>query len=161
MNRLLTLKPAVNKRWLFLLAGIMWSGVGVMLSRLAFGWLNLETLQDAFWLGLVGVVLGLNIYRFGFSKFADKNIQRIDTYENDKVCIFAFQEWTSYPLVVVMISLGIFLRKYSPLPKSWLAPVYLGIGTSLFFAGLHYYRQLMKLKSTKDAYLVRGLKEGD
>jgi hypothetical protein len=142
MERLSVLKPASDKRVLIVLAGLMWSGVGVMLGRLAFGWLRLETSYDAFWLGLCGILLGLNIYRFGFSRFADKNIRRIKAYLDDKICIFAFQEWSSYPLVMVMISLGIFLREYSLFPKSWLSPVYMGIGCALFLASLHYYRQL-------------------
>jgi hypothetical protein len=147
--QLSTLRPAVDKRWLIILSGLMWSGVGVMLSKLAVGWLSRETLQSAIWLGLLGMVMGLTIYRFGFSKLADENIHRVDDYEDNKICVFAFQKWTSYPLVAVMIAMGIFLRNFDPLPKSWLAPLYLGIGSSLFFASIHYYIRLAKMHAEK------------
>ena len=34
-----SLKPAVSKTWLIVLAGLMWSVVGLMLCRLAYHWL--------------------------------------------------------------------------------------------------------------------------
>ncbi len=101
---------------------------------------------------LAGVLLASAIYYFGFSKLAKKNIQRITDMAGDKICIFAFQEWTSYPLVIVMISLGIFLRMYSPIPKPLLAVMYIGIGGSLFLASLHYYKHIWETerKRVKD-----------
>jgi hypothetical protein len=142
-----SLTPAVDKRWLLLLAGLMWSGVGLMLATLAYGWLRPVELGEALWKALAGLLLALTIYRFGFSKFADRNIHRINNYLKEKFCIFAFQEWTSYPLVVVMVSMGIGLRKFSPIPKPWLAILYIGIGGSLFFASSHYYLNLNKVSS--------------
>jgi hypothetical protein len=145
--RMQSLTPAVDKRWLMFLAGLMWSGVGLMLVTLAYGWLVPVELGEALWKALAGLLLALAIYTFGFSKFADKNIQRIHAYIKDKVCVFAFQEWTSYPLVVVMVSMGIGLRKFSPIPKPWLAILYIGIGGSLFFASIHYYVNFFKRNS--------------
>jgi len=89
-----------------------------------------------------GLLLAAIIYVFGFSKLAGKNIRRISNLTGDKICLLAFQEWTSYPLVIVMISLGIFLRIYSPILKPLLAVMYIGIGGSLFLASLHYYEHI-------------------
>ncbi|MBK5109346.1 MAG: hypothetical protein JJE12_14525 [Anaerolineales bacterium] len=61
----------------------------------------------------------------------------------ERICIFAFQRWTSYPLVVIMMSMGIYLRVYSPIQKPYLAILYIGIGSSLVFASWRYYRQLI------------------
>ena len=61
----------------------------------------------------------------------------------ERICIFAFQRWTSYPLVVIMMSMGIYLRLYSPIPKPYLAILYIGIGSSLVFASWGYYRLLI------------------
>ena len=33
------LVPAVSKRWLYFVAGVIWSGVGILLTHLAYGWL--------------------------------------------------------------------------------------------------------------------------
>lgn len=121
----------------------MWSGVGIFLNNLAYGWL--EPLKWVRILPLVsaGAALAFAIYYFGFSNFANKNIRRIHNIENHKVCFFAFQQWHSYPLVAFMISLGIFLRVYSPIPKPYLAVMYIGIGGSLFLASFHYYKQIV------------------
>ena len=137
------LNPAIRKRWLYLIAGLMWSGVGIWLCYLAYGWLYPVDRRISFGLAFIGIILALLIYAFGFSVFAKRNIQRIDQYLKERVCFFAFQSWTSYPLVVFMISLGIFLRKFSPIPKTYLAAMYIGIGGSLFLASFLYYRTLL------------------
>jgi hypothetical protein len=141
------LKPAASKNWLVAAAGAMWSGVGLMLSHMAYEWLSPVIIKQAILLALIGVLSAMIIYRFGFSKFAKKNIHRIRGLVGDKICIFAFQEWKSYPLVVVMIALGITLRKYSPIPKPYLAVLYLGIGGGLFLSSLYYYLDLWKHKN--------------
>ncbi len=115
-----------------------------MLLSLAFDWLKTAPTDEAALLALLGVLLASCIYIFGFSKLAARNIRRIESIPGEKNCLFAFQGWTSYPLVLVMISLGIFLRKYSPIPKPLLASVYIGIGGGLFAASLHYYFHLVQ-----------------
>lgn len=138
----MTLKPGTPKFWLHLTAGLMWSGVGLWLYYLAYGWLQPEDKITALIMAAIGIILALTIYRFGFSKFADRNINRIQNIASERPCIFAFQSWSSYPLVAFMISLGIFLREYSPIPKPYLAAMYIGIGGSLFLASFHYYRTI-------------------
>jgi hypothetical protein len=133
------LKPKVNKVWLIIFAGLMWSGVGIMLNRFASQWLGLVTIHRQIWIVIFGLILAVLIYWFGFSRVARKNIQRINGYLSEKVCLFAFQQWSSYPLVVFMIGLGIVLRVYSPIPKPWLAVLYIGIGGALFFSSFHYH----------------------
>jgi hypothetical protein len=142
MSRLSQWTPAAPKVWLYAVAGLMWSGVGVFLCSLTVEWLQLVDNGARIWLIGGGVALAISIYAFGFSRFADKNVRRITAIPKEKVCIFAFQQWSSYPLVVFMISLGIFLRKYSPIPKPWLAVMYIGIGGSLFIASFHYYKEI-------------------
>ncbi len=92
---------------------------------------------------LAGVLLASAIYYFGFSKLAKKNIHRITGMAGDKICIFAFQEWTSYPLIVVMVGLGLSLRNLLPIPKPYLAILYIGIGGGLFLSSLYYYKHLL------------------
>ena len=135
-------KPAVPKAWLHVVSGLTWSGVGIWLCGLAFGWLRPVDPPTAGLLGLGGLLLAALIHRFGFTRFAKRNLQRIDTIPSEKACVFAFQAWTSYPLVLVMVSLGIFLRSSSLIPKPLLAVLYLGIGGGLFLSSLHYYRHL-------------------
>lgn len=132
--------PQVKKIWLQVLAGLMWSGVGIMLILFAISWLKLAGVSQRIFLLISGGTLAAGIYFWGFSKVARKNIIRIETYVKDKVCLFAFQKWSTYPLVLVMISLGIYLRKYSPFPKNMLAVLYMGIGGGLFLSSVHYHK---------------------
>ncbi|MBL7161494.1 MAG: hypothetical protein ISS57_02735 [Anaerolineales bacterium] len=146
MNFRQKIKPGIDKKWLHLTAGLMWSGVGIFLCSLAYGWLVPVDIIPTLLLALSGVLLAIVIYKFGFSKLAKENIHRIIDLPAEKPCIFAFQNWTSYPLVAVMISLGIFLRTSSLIPKLYLAAMYLGIGGSLFLASFHYYHFLLEAR---------------
>jgi hypothetical protein len=136
--------PATKKIWLHLTAGFMWSGVGIMLVAFAAHWLGLVHSWMLLLLVLAGLLLAAGIYFFGFSKLASRNIQRIVNIPKERVCLFAFQKWTSYPLVVVMIALGIYLRLYSPIPKPYLAVLYIGLGLSLLVSSLQYYLQAIR-----------------
>jgi hypothetical protein len=142
----LKIYPAVKKIWLHLLAGLMWSGVGIMLVGFASRWFTKVPALHEILIILAGMLLATAIYFFGFSKMALKNVHRINNYRQERVCLFAFQRWTSYPLVLFMISLGIYLRVYSPIPKPDLAIMYIGIGGSLFLSSLHYYAQVVRRK---------------
>jgi len=91
-----------------------------------------------------GLILALIIYQFGFSNLAKKNSRRIQNIPVEKPCIFDFQEWHSYPLVLFMIGLGITLRNFSPIPKPLLGIMYIGIGGGLGLSSLVYYLALWK-----------------
>jgi hypothetical protein len=142
------LYPATTKKWLQLAAGLMWSGVGIMLIAFASRWLKFVDWMTMLLLIFAGAILGAAIYRFGFSKLARKNIRRINAYAKDRICLFAFQEWKTYPLVAFMVFLGIYLRIYSPVPKPILSIAYLGLGFSLFVSSLLYYQQFGRPNAT-------------
>lgn len=141
--------PATGKIWLFLLAGALWLGVGVMLTVIAAGWLKPLAVASALLVAAAGLVLAALIYFFGFSRLARKNIQRISAYAREKVCLFAFQGWKSYPLVAFMVFLGIYLRVYSPIPKPALAILYFGLGGGLFSSGSLYFFHILNLIKDK------------
>ncbi len=135
--------PRVNKKALILIAGILWTGVGLMLMRIASKWFHLLS-SDLLILAIIGgLFLGTAISYFGFSGLANKNIQRINHYPK-KVCIWAFQKWQSYILILFMVSLGIFMRSTSLFPKYLLTPMYIGIGFALFTASFRYYFALIR-----------------
>lgn len=136
------LKPAVNRKWLIIISALMWSGVGIFLNILAFNWLKSFNNMQLLITIIIGLMAGWVIAKFGFSNIANKNINRILAYPKE-VCVFAFQEWKSYILIAVMMSLGIFLRTTGLIPKYILAPMYIGIGTALFLASFKYYKNLV------------------
>ena len=124
-------KPAVSRKLLLLLSGLMWSGVGILLNSFAFRWLQLYDGWPVMVSVTCGLLLGLTIAFFGFRRVAINNIRRIMEMTDD-TCLFAFQKWQSYILIVVMMSMGIFLRTTDIFPKIFLASIYMGIGTALF-----------------------------
>jgi hypothetical protein len=140
MPELSQLKPALPRRYLILLSGLMWSLVGLMLCRLALKWYLALNIEDYWSFILGGVLLALPIHRFGFSIIAIANIKRIQLLP-EKPCLFAFMSWWNYPLVLFMISLGLALR-HSPVPKTYLGILYIGIGAGLFLSSLRYYGAL-------------------
>jgi hypothetical protein len=140
--------PAVDKRILVLLAGIMWCGVSVMLVRYAITWLSLLRTGQKVMFYLIGYLVAVPIHLFGFTRIVDKNLNRLLPLE-EKKCIFAFMTWKSYIIVLVMVSLGITMR-HSSLPKQYLSVIYNGIGLALFLSGLRYLRFFYKLLATED-----------
>jgi len=140
-------KPAIHKNWLILTSGIMWTGVGFLLNWFALRWLPAFERWQIIFAYAVGILAGIIISKFGFSKLAKKNRDRILAYP-EKVCAFAFQRWQMYILVVVMISMGVFMRTSGLIPKYLLAPVYIGIGLALFLGSFVYYQSLFKTKNT-------------
>jgi len=139
-------KPGVPKNWLLVMAGLIWSIIGMILCYLAFTWLKFLSFLPAAGLALIGISLSLVAYRFIFSRIARKNIERIGL-SLDIACLFSFQTWQSYLVVIIMIALGTLLRS-SSIPKYYLAVVYTTIGCSLFMAsGLYYIRLWFFIKT--------------
>jgi uncharacterized membrane protein len=144
-----SLKPAVTKSWLIALAGLMWTGAGLMLCRLAYNWLAIINIGIGVTFGVLGVVMALGAYHFGFSKITQKNIERLNRL-TEKTCVFAFQTWKSYLIIMVMIILGAFIRS-TPISKTYLAVLYTTIGGALLLASFLYYRLLWQMLMQKES----------
>ena len=142
-------KPAVPKKWLVAIAGVLWSAVGIGLCRLAVKWLWVLNLPKALVFAGVGVTIAVVVNIFMFSRIANKNIARIDCYSK-KGCVFAFQAWRSYLIIMVMIAMGIFLR-HSAFPRPYLALLYTSMGGALFLASFRYYAFLWSSRAGGDS----------
>ncbi len=121
----------------------MWTAIGMMLCRLAYHWLaaDLSSVWETVF-GGCGLAASVGVYYFGFSKIAEKNIDRLCLFP-EKVCFFAFQAWKSYLLILMMIGMGYLLR-HSLIQKGYLAVVYIAIGGALFLSSFHYYGALVR-----------------
>ncbi len=135
--------PAVDKRILVAVSGTIWTAVGILLCNHAVNWLSEAMNQNVLWPGSAGIILALCIHHFGFVKLADKNIKRIMDKEG-KVCIFGFQPWKSYFIILIMVGMGIILRQ-SSIPKPYLSIIYMGFGGAMFLSSLRYHRIFLKL----------------
>lgn len=129
--------PVVGRRWLFLVAGITWMGVSLMLGTFAIIWLSSASWTTALPMALAGTLLAVIAYRAGFVSLALKNIERIQQLP-ERTSLFNFLAWKSYLMIAVMATGGSLLR-HSALPRPYLAVVYLGMGGCLFLSSLHYY----------------------
>jgi hypothetical protein len=133
-------EPAVRRTTLVRSAAVVWTAVGLYLSARAVVWFRAAPrsilLPAALALGL-GFVKG----RFVFAKLARRNIARIRELSphKEKICIFAFQAYESYALIIAMMGLGIVLR-HSRLDRTILAVVYLAIGSALVYGSGPYWR---------------------
>ena len=136
----MNIKPAMPKYCLVGMAGLLWSAAGIMLCRYALIWLWAFPANVKMITGSAGLVLSLLVYRFAFKRISRKNIGRIDLLP-EKSCIFAFQAWRSYLILVVMVTLGIFLR-HSDIPRYYLAVIYFTMGGSLFISSFLYFNYI-------------------
>lgn len=132
-------EPAVSRRTLTTTAGIVWALVGLFLSARAVGWFAV-TPHHVFILVLLALVAGVIKSQFIFTRLVRRNMRRINELSphKEKICVFAFQAMQSYLIIISMIALGILLR-LSPIPREYLAAIYLAIGSALFLAGLRYF----------------------
>ncbi len=132
-------KPHVHYHALFVLAGLMWTAVGLMLLWRASIWLS--SMEGSLAMGLVGlsVVLMVAFYAVMFRKTVQKNIARLASLP-ERVCLFAFNSRRGYALILFMIVLGITLR-HSPIPRPYLAVVYTTMGGTLLLSSFHFYHR--------------------
>jgi len=148
INWIRQINPVVPKHWLLLVAGLMWTGVGILLISLAVTWLLMTPSLASLLIGVLGVGIGIIANRFQFTHLAVKNIKRILSLK-DKASVFSFQAWTGYLIIAVMMTTGILLRN-SSIPKLYLAVVYLAIGSALFLASTNYYKHFFHIGKSKD-----------
>jgi len=133
-------EPAVSRRTLTLTAGALWSIAGLILIGRAVIWLHDATLAVLL-LAALFAAAGLVKGKYVLAKIARRNVKRIRELSphKPKVCIFAFQAMQSYLIVIAMITAGILLR-LSPLPRHWLAMLYIAIGAALEWASVVYWK---------------------
>jgi hypothetical protein len=135
----------VPNRWLYLIAGILWNGAGVMLCRLAVLWLSVVQKRLGLELAIVGIGAAIPMSHFAFVPIAHKNIRRIGELVG-RVSVFAFQAPRGYLIIVFMILFGFALR-HSFLPKEYLASAYEMIGISLILGSVLFYRAFWKTRN--------------
>lgn len=135
---LIRYNPAVTNRWLIVLAGATWGIVGLLLCRYSYGWLSPLQFDHAILFALVGAAISIVVHRYGMSKIARKNIDRLVAISGKK-CIFGFLTWKSYAIIALMVTMGVTLR-HSAVPKDYLSLLYTSMGGALLLGSIQYYR---------------------
>ncbi len=142
LGKLSRYKPAVGRPLLLVLAGGMWTVVGVALVGLAWSWLSDLDRGQALARVAVASVAAIGIAYFGLLRVVDKNLGRLRG--RGKRCLFGFISWKSYFMIALMMALGFALR-HSALPKPSLAVFYIAMGGALVLSSLRYWRALFIL----------------
>jgi len=140
--RLEQFKPGVGKHVLLLVSGILWLGVGIMLVHFAYQWLVALGGTPAWLLSGAGLIAGWCVHHFGLLRIVDRNLARILPVEG-KRCLFSFQPWKSYLIILVMVGMGITLR-HSRLPRPYLVVPYLAMGTALILSSTRYLKYFLQ-----------------
>ncbi len=71
--------------------------------------------------------------------------------DSQLVGIYKFHLIKDQLLIIVMISLGIFLRSSPFISKIYLMPIYLGIGLAMFYSSFLYMKHFILLKTKTTA----------
>ena len=137
----LDIRPAVPRHWLFAIAGLAWTAVGILLCARSISWAYASPLDAGLGLEAAGIVIALVGYAFGFTRIVKRNIGRIHGLP-DTVCAFAFTAWRSYVLIGLMVMIGIALRN-STIPKVYLVVPYTAMGGMLVIGSVRFYRQFL------------------
>ena len=133
-----TYKPGIPKRYLLIVAAIIWTLAGGML--LFRGFLMLRLNSNVTILEESGcVIVGIVFYKLLFSGISLKHINRILNLQIEKPCFFSFFAWRSYILMAVMIGGGITLRWSGLVLVTYLSLFYVAMGTPLFISAIRFY----------------------
>lgn len=135
MNRIM---PHVSKRYLLLVAAIVWTIAG---GILLFRGLGVNHDQEAHWSVKIAfcVIGGLLFYRALFDRISSKHVRRIQSMNAERPVIFAFFNLKSYLMMFSMITLGITLRLSGLVAPVHLALVYITMGIPLLMSSFRFY----------------------
>ncbi|MGD9333019.1 MAG: hypothetical protein PVJ53_17025 [Desulfobacterales bacterium] len=146
-------KPAVPKHWLIAIAGLVWSAAGAILCHGAWTWLRPLPSGRALALSAAGLGLAVVFHRVMLAPIADRNMGRICSYA-ERGCVFAFQAWRSYLVILTMMAMG-FLLRHTPISRQILALLYSAMGGALILASLSYFRLFWRVR-LEDAACLPG-----
>ena len=131
-------KPAVSRRYLLLLAGLLWLFAGVLLSTIGLFWIFPVKHRIVLWLMPLAMVLGFIKGRFVLFKAANRAVKRIYGHP-ERACFVSMFSWQTWILIGCMMSMGQILRSLS-YPRDYLGLVYVLIGPALATSSFVYWK---------------------
>jgi hypothetical protein len=132
------LTPRIGRRYLFIVAALVWTFAGSML--LFRGILLFMDDDYLIWIRLtISIIAGILFYLLIFSNISRKHTGRISGMKLEKSCLFSFFNIKSYIVMSLMITAGILLRKSGILPPVYLSEFYFMMGIPLFISSFRFY----------------------
>lgn len=126
----------VPKKYLLLIAGIIWSFAGCMVMKIGFPLVPQSSYRVATILG--ACVVFYVFYHFIFSPLVYKHEKRIRNNSAEKMPFWLFFDLRSYIIMIVMMGGGMSLRSFHLLPDGFIAFFYSGLGLALFACGVRF-----------------------
>jgi hypothetical protein len=131
-------KPKIKKKYLLFIAAFAWTIAGTML--LYRGILMSSLITNMLILKLtISLIFGIIFYLKMFTKISLKHINRIKNLKIDYPCLFSFFNIRSYFLMVIMILMGVSLRKLAFIPITYLSLFYIMMSVPLLFSAIRFY----------------------
>ena len=122
-------KPGVPRSVHLFFAPFLWTTIGCLLMTRGFAWMGPG---NGRWLIFLALFLGTLKSLFILDKVARKSIQRIVQFK-DGTCLGAIYSWKSWLMVAMMMTTGIFIRRFGH-PGHWIGMLYCAIGWALCFS---------------------------
>ena len=138
MNIIRAIKPKVSRRFLLIIAALVWSLAGGMLL---FRGISLsDNIKSSFWLKIIiSLTCGGLFYLLLFSKISIGHVRRIINLKNDNHSLFSVFNLRSYILMFIMIASGIMLRRSGIIMPEYLSLVYITMGIPLLASAFRFY----------------------
>lgn len=130
--------PRVSKRYLLLIAALVWTFAGGMLLFRGF---VMNKPLPAHWMTklLSCIAAGLLFFRMMFWHISAKHVFRIQNLSSEKPVVFSFFNARSYLMMFSMITLGITLRRSGVVAPEYLSFLYITMGIPLLMSSFRFY----------------------
>lgn len=142
------LNPAVPRRYLYVIAGLLWTIAGAILCIRGFTWLDRFSVPLEMTLVALSAAIAIGGYTLMFFRIVDKNVNRISVLPA-RACLFAFAAWRGYLMIALMVSIGITLRS-SAIPKYLLSIPYSAMGGALLLGSFRFFREFRAARTRVD-----------
>lgn len=133
------MKHGVSRRTLVFIAGLVWIVAGANIFYIGIRtWLR----EDLGWYcKLSGAIVVFAVFfNFVFRRLFGKHIRRISGKGNSN-CPFAFFDAKGWMVMVLMIAVGVTVRRFGLMPGWFIAMFYTGLASALILTGcLFLYR---------------------
>lgn len=144
------MKYGVSKQALLVTAGIIWIIAGANILRIGIATWRQSSGEELFKVAEATVVF-LLFFIFVFRRLYYRHTERIERKQSDKNCPFGFFDARGWIVMMLMISLGIVMRKFDLLPDRFISVFYTGLSLALIFTGVLFMRYWFKRRHTKNS----------
>ncbi|MBK7212307.1 MAG: hypothetical protein IPH88_03200 [Bacteroidales bacterium] len=130
-------KPGAPKIVLIVLGAAIWSFAAYRILKLGIDMIEHHALHH--WTNyLIGLLGFIPFFLLVFRKVSMRYVNRIIKNKYERPCIFGFFDVKGYFLMSIMITMGIFVNKWSIIPELYKGTFFISLGLSLLASAIFY-----------------------